>query len=125
MPNASAITLNNGTDDVVVSPDSVSTTHVLYQDLDEAVINERILLHFDRPARDNGIVRRTVRLNVPLARQDAAGNAMPPEMMSARIEYVAPRGTTVSERQVLAALIASAASNSAITSIITTPEWVW
>lgn len=125
MPNAAPITLNNGSEDVTLSPDSVSATHVLHQDLDTAVLNERILLHFDRPARDNGVVRRTVRLNVPLARVDALGNPMAPQMMSARIEYVAPQGTTVSDRQLLAALIASAASHAAIKSLITTPEWVW
>lgn len=125
MPNASAITLNDGVSDIIVSPDSVSSTHVLYQDLDTAVLNERILLHFDRPAKDNGIVRRTVRLNVPLAREDAAGNAMPPQMMSARVEFVAPVGTTVAERQRLAALIASVAASASVKPLITTPEWVW
>lgn len=125
MPNAAAITLNNGTADIVLSPDSVSSTHVLFQDLEADTLNERTLMHFDRPSKENGIVRRTVRLNVPLARQDAAGNQLPPLMMSARVEFIAPVGTTSAERATLPALIGSAVGNSAVTSLITTPEWVW
>lgn len=124
MPNAAPITLNDGVSDVVMSPDVVSSTHVRFQDLSEGVVSERKLLHFDRPA-GNGAIRRSVRINTPLPRQDGVGNALPPLMASVKVEFVAPTGSTAAERQALVALISGALSQASVTSIFESPEWVW
>lgn len=124
MPNASPITLNDGTSDVTFSPDVVSSTHVRFQDLSEGRIDLRKLVHFDRPT-GTGAIRRSVRINTPLPRSDGNGNALPPLMASVKVEFVAPTASTLVEREAIVKLVADSLSKAAVTGIFTSPEWVW
>lgn len=123
MPNTSPITVNDGTADVVFSPDSVTGTHVLFANQSATSLEMRELLHVDRPANGNTL-RRSIRLNVPLERTNASGEVLI-EQCSAKVEFVFPASSTRAERDRLIALAQNAIQNSSLTASVANPEWFW
>lgn len=125
MPNAAPITITDGTTTFyVVSPDSVTGTHVQYQDLTEANLNLRTLLHFDRPSNGQKQNRRTIRLNVPMERTDAGG-ATYIEQGTGRAEFIYPASASVSERKNIREALAYAILTAEAEAVVDNPEWVW
>lgn len=124
MPNTAPITINDGTSDVVFSPDSVSSTHVQLQDLTEPVLAKRELLHFDRPASEKGQVRRSVRINVPYVETDASG-VETIKMVSFKGEVVAPSTSPKSVRTRVRELAAASLNHATAEAVIDNPEWFW
>lgn len=123
MPNTAPIVINDGTSDVTFSPDSVSSTHAVFQDLDATVLAQRELLHYDRPASEKGQVRRSIRLNVPYVEVVNGVNVI--KMVSFKGEMVAP-STSPSGTRTRVRKLASAALNNAISqSVFDNPEWFW
>lgn len=122
MPNTSPIILNDGSADVTFSPDSVTGTHVLLTNQAAASLDARELLHFDRPANGNTL-RRSLRLNVPLPRNTAAGVVM--EMGTFKGEFIFPAGSTAGERERILSLAIAGLSAAATTAAVVNPEWFW
>lgn len=123
MPNASPITLTAAGGDIILSPDSVTGTHVVYQDLTGEVLSRRALLHFDRPSAEKTTLRRTIRLNVPLTR--VVDGVEQQKSCTARVEFIFPADSTKVERANLRNLIHSAIATAAVEAVVDNPEWVW
>jgi hypothetical protein len=123
MPNAAPITVNNGTDDVTFSPDSVTGTHTVFQDLSEAALVKRALLHFDRPQKSND-VRRSVRVNVPFVETDASGKEVL-KQVTLKVEMISPASATGAHRSACLSLGSDLLDHSFVKAVFNNPEWVW
>lgn len=124
MPNASPITLQIDDQSIIMSPDSVGSTHVRFQHLDEPKMQERKLLHFDRPA-SGGTIRRSVRTSVPLPREDNNGNALPPKLITIKSEFIATMDSSTEEREAAYKMHLSALEQADVKVLFVNPEWVW
>lgn len=124
MPNTSPLTLNDGTAEVVFSPESVTATHVLYQDLSAATLEERSLLHFDRPSGRKKNERRIMRINRSTTHTQADGTSVI-ETGTVRVEIIPNPSATATDRAALRALGASILNNTEIGKVVDNPEWFW
>lgn len=124
MPNNAPIVVNDGTSDVTFSPDSSSSTHVQLQNLAEAVLARRELLHFDRPSSENGTVRRSIRINVPYVETDASGMEIM-KMISFKGELVAPTTSSKALRTRVRVLAANTLQSVTAEAVMDNPEWFW
>lgn len=122
MPNASPISLTVGAETVVLSPDSVGATHVLYQNVGRANQSERELLHFDR-AVGKSQLRRDVRTNVPVTRVVNGVTVL--KQVTFKTECVGPMDLTDAERAYAYDLHVEALKNSDVRKVFVVPEWVW
>lgn len=120
MPNAAPIALTIGEETLTFTPDSVTGTHVLFQNSAQGALNKRELLHFDR-AVGSKTIRRTQRVNVPLTRTVDGVETM--KMGTVKIEYVLPEDSTQAERERLVGIVQALAGNSVAASVIVVPEW--
>lgn len=125
MPSTKALVVNDGTNDITFSPDSVTGTHVQFQDLSQAVVQQRSLLHLDRPANGKASeIRRSIRINVPYAVTNADGSVAV-KQLSIKVEAVSPSDTTVAQRASLRALASHALTNVDVAAVFDNPEWMW
>lgn len=124
MPNTAPITINDGTSDITFSPDSASSTHVVLQNQAVSVIAERELLHFDRSAQEGTQVRRSIRLNMPYVETDANG-AEATKFISVKMEMVAPKTSSVTNRVRAKTIAEGAFASSQADAVFTVPEWFW
>lgn len=125
MPNASTITINDGTSDLfVLSPDSVTANHVLFQDLTVDQLSLRTLLHFDRPTNGNKQNRCTVRLNVPVERTNGEGETYLAQG-TGRAEFIFDSNATPAERLAVRKALAYALLGAEATAVVDNPEWFW
>lgn len=123
MPNTAPITLVVGAASTVFSPESVTPTHVQFQNNATSEIDQRELLHFDRPPNNKTTVRRSIRLNKPLVREmDGKVSLL---QGSGKVEFVFPLGSTILERNEIRLMLAAAITNSVTTAIVDQPEWFW
>lgn len=123
MPSTSPITLVVDAVDTVFSPESVTSTHVQFQNNAVSEIDRREILHYDRPPGNKATVRRSVRLNKPLVRElDGKVSLM---QGSGKAEFVFPVGSTLNERKQIRELLAAAILDGASESVIDQPEWFW
>lgn len=124
MPQNAPIVINDGTSDVTFSPDSSSSTHVQLQDLSEAVLAERGLLHFDRPSSEGSQIRRSIRINIPYVETDASGVEVM-KMASFKGEFVSPTTAPKSVRTRLRVMASNGLLSSAAVAAVDNPEWFW
>lgn len=126
MPNTTALTINDGLADTVFTPEGISSTHVLFQDVAEERLDLRALLHFDRPSNgkgSRGTSRRTVRLNKPSER--VVDGITVPKQSSARVEFVFDVSDTIAERKALRIAMANALLNASSSDVIDNSEWFY
>lgn len=124
MPNAQPIAIKkNGTDTVTFSPDSVSGTHVQYQDLSEDKLTLRKLFHFDRPVRAKD-VRRSLRINLPVNVTLQSGEVVT-RLVSMKVELVSAADVPKVSRTEIRTLAANALVDPAVIAVFDNPEWVW
>lgn len=125
MPNVAPIVVNDGTAvDTTFSPDSVSPTHVVFQNLTEPSVQLRSLLHYDRPSNGQKQNRRTIRINMPMERTDGNGGTYV-EQETGRAEFIFPSSATVAERKALRVSLANAILAAASQDVVDNPEWFW
>lgn len=124
MPQNAPIVVNDGTSDVTFSPDSSSSTHVQLQDLSEAVLAKRELLHFDRPASESAQVRRSFRINVPYVETDSSG-VDTIKMASFKGELVRPSTAPKSVVTRVRVLAGNVLTSAAAVASFDNPEWFW
>lgn len=125
MPNAATMAISDGTTTLyTLSPDSVSATHVQFQDLSEPVLEKRVLFHFDRPSNGQKQNRRTLRINVPMERTDPAGVTYI-EQGTGRAEFIYPKSATVAERKQIREALAYAILHPTSEAVVDNPEWIW
>lgn len=123
MPSAATISLVTADETIVFTPESITGTHVLFQNNAVADLAKRELLHFDRPADEKTTVRRSVRVNIPLVR--TVGGVEVLSQASVKVEFVAPRDSTTAERKRLRLIIEKAVANAATLAIVDVPEWFY
>lgn len=125
MPNTAAISINDGTAAVVFSPDSVSSTHVVMQNLAVAALDKRELLHYDRPAQSKGDVRRTIRVQTPIVvGTDAQGKEII-KMITFRGEEISPVEATGAQRLRVRTLASNGLVHASTVAVFDNPEWFW
>lgn len=122
MPNAAQIVLTVGSETLTFTPDSVTGTHVLFQNAAQGALNKRELLHFDR-AVGSKTIRRTQRVNVPLVRTVDGAEVM--KMGTVKIEYVLPDDSTQAERERLIGIVKALAGDATASSVVAVPEWFY
>lgn len=122
MPSAAAIILNNGTVDVTFSPDSVTATHVVQQNLAEPVLAMRQLFHLDRPISKD--VRRAFRINLPVEVTLASGEKVI-KTVTFKGEMVSPTDVPALSRTQVRVMASNALKHAAVVAVFDNPEWVW
>lgn len=123
MPSANVISLNDGTNVVPFSPDAVSATHVVYQNLSEGVLANRELMHYDRPASGKD-VRRSVRINTPVEVTLADGSVVT-KIVTFKGELISPKEVPAAARTRCRVLGAAALVHADTVKVFDNPEWVW
>lgn len=124
MPALVPVAINDGIANVTFSPDSASATHAVLQDLGEAVLAKRALLHYDRPQNEKSQVRRSVRINVPYTETDELGKTVV-KMASFKGEFVSPPTAPKAVRTRVRTLAANAMTATPTSSTVDNPEWFW
>lgn len=124
MPNAAPIVVNDGTSDVTFSPNSVSATHYELQNLAQATIGLREIMHIDRPANDGKETnRRSLRFNVPY--HETVGDVTVTKMATVKVEVICAANAPAAIRKRVRELAVSGADSSAFAAMVENPEWVW
>lgn len=123
MPSAAALTINDGTANVVFSPDSVTATHVQYQNLAQPSLALRELFHYDRPATSKE-VRRSMRVNCPYEITLSDGTKVI-KTVTYKVEEISPPDVTSAQRLRARTLAANGLINAASVALFDNPEWVW
>lgn len=124
MPNAAVITVNDGQNDIAFSPDSVGATHVVFQNLSGPILNQRELLHFDRPGSESKTRRRQLRINIPVEVERADGVTVY-ETVTMTVSCISPSDVKVADRARARVLAANALQDTAVVALFDNPEWVW
>lgn len=123
MPNMATVSLVNGAETLVFSPESVQPGHILLQNAAQAVTLKRELLHFDRPKDEKKEIRRSLRTNFPLVR--TLGDAEVIKMETGKTEFIFPVDATVEERERLILMHIEALKSAFAQSIMKDIEWAW
>lgn len=123
MPSANTMSISDGTAPVAFSPDSVTSTHVQYQNLAQGVLALRELLHFDRPASGKD-VRRSMRVNTPIEVTLADGTKVV-KAITYKIEEISPSDVTVAARTRCRLLAANGLIHADAVKVFDNPEWIW
>lgn len=127
MPQAANLSINDGTAAVVFSPDSVTATHVAYQNLAQPVLSLREMAHLDRPApTGNGSkdVRRSFRVNTPVELTLADGTKVM-KMVTVKVEEISPVDVPVAARTRCRTLAMNGLANTDIVKVFDNPEWIF
>lgn len=125
MPAAANLSINDGTAAVVFTPDSITGTHVVYQNLAVAELAKRELLHMDRPARAGNEVRRQVRINMPIVTGTDAQGKEVIELVTFQGTMISPAKSTPAQRLRCRTLGVNAMSSAAFVAVSDNPEWVY
>lgn len=123
MPAANIITINDGSANVAFTPESISTTHVLYQNLGQANAALRELVHYDRPAK-SADVRRSFRTNMPVEVTLADGTKVV-KWITFKTEMVSPLDVPVTSRNRARVIHANGMIHADTVKIFDNPEWVY
>lgn len=123
MPSAANMTINDGTANVVFSPDSVTSTHVQYQNLAVGTLALREMVHYDRPANSKD-VRRTFRVNTPVEVTLADGTKVV-KMVTVKVEEISPSDVPAAARTRCRVLAANGLIHADTVKVFDNPEWVW
>lgn len=124
MPSMTTISLVNGAETLVLSPNSVEPTHLVFQNEAAASIAKRELLHFDRPKDEKKEIRRSMRTNLPLVRTTLDGSEVL-KMETGKTEFIFPADATATERARLVALHVKGLQNAFAVSILQDVVWAW
>lgn len=123
MPAASILNLNDGAAAVPFSPESITATHVVYQNLGQANMALRELVHYDRPAKSND-VRRSFRTNVPVEVTLANGTKVV-KWVSFKTEMVSPIDVPLATRTRARTIHGNGMAHADTVKIFDNPEWVF
>lgn len=126
MPQTAPVTINDGTADITFSPDSVSSSHVSFQNMAVASLPLRELLHFDRPSNDGKEThRRVLRVNVPYQVTDPATGLTVTRMATFKGETIVPVDAPSSVRKRVRELGSAGVDSAQYTASVESPEWFW
>lgn len=117
------VSLVNGAETLVFSPESVQSGHILFQNAAQPVLAKRELLHFDRPKDEKKEIRRSIRTNFPLVR--TVGDAEVMKMETGKTEFIFPSDSTAAERERLVLLHIEGLKSTFAMGVIVDVEWAW
>lgn len=123
MPSAAALIINDGTANVTFSPDSVTSTHVQYQNLAVGTLALREMFHFDRPSSGKD-VRRSMRINYPIEVTLADGTKVV-KQITVKVEEISPPDVPVAARTRCRVLAANGLIHADTVKVFDNPEWIW
>lgn len=123
MPAAQNMSISDGTAPVVFTPESISSTHVVLQNLAQPRLDLRELLHFDRPAKAKD-VRRSFRINYPIEVTLADG-AKVVKMVTFKGEEISPADVPADARTRVRVMAANALTHVDTAKVFDNPEWMF
>lgn len=123
MPQATALTLNNGTADVVFTPVSISPTQAVFQDEAQGVIAKRSQVILDKPATEMAEIRRGGRVKTVASRTVADVEKLLQGTLA--INVTTHREMTKAERTQLRKLGVALLDSLLFSDVVDTPTWVF
>lgn len=123
MPAAANLSINDGTAAVVFTPDSITATHVQYQNLAQTNLSLRELAHFDRPSSGKD-VRRSFRVSTPVSVTLADGTVVI-RTVTTKVEEISPVDVPVAARARCRVLAANGIIHADAVKVFDNPEWVF